>query len=302
MSALTAADDSFHPPTSDDPLWTETSWYGFAVPERKLGGMIYPLFRRNQGVCSIAVHVWDAAAHEPWRVPYSRAQWHVPIPARDLTDFEAVGLRYTCLEPLSRYRVQYDDSPALSLQLEYRGLIAPHVALLAGGHGHVDQPCRVTGSLRLHGEEIAVDGLEMRDRSWHVRDDRRSTRASYSYGLRDAREAFLAMGIEAGDVCKLVGGFLLRDGEKADLVAGERRVLERRDGYPLRIAVEAEDRLGRRLRADGRTLSRLASQATPGMFAWMSLTEWRLDGDAVCHGEDQDIWSPDALAAAPRLR
>ncbi len=302
MSALTAADDCLHAPASDDPLWTETSWYGFAVPERKLAGMIYPLFRRNQGVCSISVQVWDAGAHEPWAVPYSRTQWHVPIPALDLTNFEAAGLRYTCLEPLTRYRVQYDDPPALSLDLEYQGLIAPHVALLAGGHGHVDQPCRVLGSLRLHGEEIPVDGLEMRDRSWHVRDDRRSTRASYSYALGEGLESFLAMGIEAGDVCKLVGGFLLRGGEKADLVSGERRVLERRDRYPLRVSIEAEDRLGRSLRAEGRTLSRLASQATPGMFAWMSLCEWRLEGGSVCHGEDQDIWSPDALAAASRLR
>ena len=302
MSELTRADDDLHPPASDDPLWTETSWYAFSVPERGLAGTVYPLFRLNQGVCSIAVSVWDASAHAPWAVPYNRAQWHLPMPAGDLSDFEAGGLRYTCLEPLTRYRVQYDDPPALSLDLEYQGLIAPHVALLAGGHGHVDQPCHVTGTLRLHGEEIRIDGFEMRDRSWHVRDDRRSTRASYSYALRDAGEAFLAMGMESGDVCKLVGGFLLRNEEKADLVAGERRVLERRDGYPLRIAIEAEDRLGRALRAEGRTLSRLANQATPGMFAWMSLAEWRLGGEPVCYGEDQDIWSPDVLAAAAGLR
>jgi len=26
-------DDEFHPPTSDDPEWTETCWFTFTVPE-----------------------------------------------------------------------------------------------------------------------------------------------------------------------------------------------------------------------------------------------------------------------------
>ena len=37
------------------------------------------------------------------------------------------------------------------------------------------------------------------------------------------------------------------------------------------------------------------TKATPGMFAWLSRTEWRV-GAARCHGEDQEIWSPDLLA------
>ena len=45
-------DDLFHPPTSDDPFWTETCWFTFAVPERKLSGQLYPFFRANQGVTS----------------------------------------------------------------------------------------------------------------------------------------------------------------------------------------------------------------------------------------------------------
>jgi hypothetical protein len=33
-------------------------------------------------------------------------------------------------------------------------------------------------------------------------------------------------------------------------------------------------------------------QATPGMFAWMSLTRWT-NGEFAGHGEDQEGWSPD---------
>ena len=30
----TEADDDWHPPTTDDPYWTETLWLRFAVPDR----------------------------------------------------------------------------------------------------------------------------------------------------------------------------------------------------------------------------------------------------------------------------
>jgi hypothetical protein len=78
-------------------------------------------------------------------------------------------------------------------------------------------------------------------------------------------------------------------------------VLERhpRRKAVIAVALEAEDRSGRALHAEGRCVSRLANQATPGMFAWMSLTEWETRRGAAV-GEDQDVWSPDLLGG-PRL-
>jgi hypothetical protein len=162
----------------------------------------------------------------------------------------------------------------------------------------------VQGRLRLRGEEISVDCLDMRDRSWHVRDDLRSTRASYSYAIASPTEAFLAAGFEVGDECRLVAGHLLRDGVASPLAGGTRRVVERdaAHGFPRRVAIEAVDALGRRLETEGRCVSRLANQATPGMFAWLSLTEWRLGSAAAVTGGDQDIWSPDRLGPPGRHR
>lgn len=57
-------DDQFHPPTTDDPFWTETCWFTFAVPERKLSGQLYPFFRKNQGVASGACVLWDDSGHQ----------------------------------------------------------------------------------------------------------------------------------------------------------------------------------------------------------------------------------------------
>jgi hypothetical protein len=285
-------DDRFHPPARDDPHWSETSWYGFQVPERRLAGAVYPLFRPNLGTCSLSVHVWDDGAHEPWRVRYARCLWHLPMPAGELDDCELAGLSLRCLEPLRRYRVQYADGERLALDLEYEGVVPPHALSVDPARGHVDQPCRVRGRLRLDGEEIPVDGYDMRDRSWHVRDDLGSTRAGYAYAIAGDRALHaMSFGDEAETV---VAGFWWCDGRQAPLTGGRRSVLARDPtrGFPLRVAIEARDGDGRDLRAQGTCLSRLAFQATPGMFAWMSLVEWDVNGVRV-FGADQDIWSPD---------
>jgi hypothetical protein len=291
------ADDGFHRPADPSPHWTETAWFGFQVPERGLAGTVYALFRPNLGVASLAVYVWDGSDHEPWRVPYGRSLWHQPLPAGDLTDLALGGLRLRCLAPLARYALAYEDGPRLRLDLRYDALLPPHGVGIDAGRGHLDQPCRVTGSLVLGGETIPVDALDMRDRSWSLRDDLRSVRASYSYAIASARDGFLAAGFELGGASRLVAGFLVRDGVKADLVGGTRRVVERRAGYPLRVRVSARDALGRSLEAEGRCASRLAQQATPGLFAWMSLAEWRFDGRSAW-GADQDVASPDLLPLA----
>jgi hypothetical protein len=48
---------------------------------------------------------------------------------------------------------------------------------------------------------------------------------------------------------------------------------ERVDGYTTRIELEAIDTDGCRLEVTGRCVDRLANQATPSQFAWMSMTE-----------------------------
>jgi hypothetical protein len=295
---LTADDDRFHPVAAPDPLWTETSWWGFLVPERSLGGMVYTLFRPNLGVATLVVQVWDGDAVEPWRAPYARQLWHLPMPDGDLTDCRVGGLHLECLEPLSAYRLRYADGDLLDLDLGYRGYGAPHEVPVGGGNGHLDQACHVRGSLSVGGEEVVVDGPGLRDRSWYVRQDRRTLRAGYTYAVVDEGEHLVVHSRAAGeaDATTVLGGYLQRDGRKADLVGGTRTVTSRRRGHPDELLVEATDADGRTVTATGTAFASLASQSTPGMFAWMTMCRWSVDGrDAV--GEDHDVWSPDLLAA-----
>jgi hypothetical protein len=294
VSELTAADDGFHQPATDDPWWTETAWFSAEVPERELSLTIYPVFRPNLGVAALTVAVWDATAVSSWEIPYFRSLWHLALPASDLTSLDLAGLRYRTIEPLHAYEVTYHDGERVALELRYDGLREPH----APHAGHLDQSCRVTGTITLGGERIDVDGFAMRDRSWGPRPDDRTTVASYSYGIASTGDEWLAIGFLAGASYQLVAGYLVRDGEKAALTGGERRVVERATGYPVAIEIDATDALGRRLEARGRCTNRFAKQATPGMFAWMSQTEWQWSG-LTAHGEDQDIWSPNRLPDLP---
>jgi hypothetical protein len=295
---LTPADDTLHPPTSDDIFWTETAWFAFAIPERRLTGCIYPLFRPNQNICSAGVYVWDDSGEGAHEILYAQNFWHLPLP-EDLRHMELPsGLAYEVLEPLHRYRVSYRDGNELALNLVYEGLIPPHPTERGGVVSHLDHPCRVTGTLRLGDEELAVDCLEMRDKSWGIRPDFRwimgTTRAAYTYGLASADSAFLALSASPdGGEGTVMSGVLVRDGELAPLVSGIRRAdLER--GRPTKVVVEATDARGRSFRAEGRCVNRFAFQSSPGLFAWMSGTEWDLDG--------QPAWGEDQLMVPPSIR
>jgi hypothetical protein len=41
-------DDSFHAPQTPDPLWNETTWFSFSVPERAIQGYVYPWVRPSR--------------------------------------------------------------------------------------------------------------------------------------------------------------------------------------------------------------------------------------------------------------
>jgi hypothetical protein len=163
---------------------------------------------------------------------------------------------------------------------------------------HLDQFGRVTGSLVLHGEEIPVDCVAIRDRTWTVRHERWKHGGGYGYttGAASAGDAFLAVGTTDG-----VSGFLLQDGTPAALVEGSRRVERAPEhGYVARVRIEATDAEGRTLEAEGAPVSRMA-MPIPGVHgvAWTSLIGWTLNG-MPAWGEDQEPWPIMAWSNARR--
>lgn len=301
MRPLSDADDRFHSVPTDDPMWTETTWWGFSDPEAPMGGMVYALFRPNLGVAALVTQMWDADAVEPWRAPYARSLWHLPYPTEDLTDLSVGPLRLHCVEPLTAYELAYRDGEngaPFSLNLSYRAVMDPHVVVSDEHAGHFDQLCHVTGEVSVGPISYEIDCHALRDRSWYVRKDMRSLRTAYTYGARGSDHHFLAYSRPEdadSDESSINGGYLVHGGHKANLVGGVRRVLSRRRGHPHDIEMTATDADGRDVHAQGQVRTSLASQSTPGMFAWMSTVDWTIDGESG-HGEDHDVWSPDELS------
>jgi hypothetical protein len=291
-------DDSCHLPPDDEPWWTETTWFSWMVPERKLMGHWYLVMRANVGVQFGGVCVFDDAAVLPWELPAYDWDWHEPLAEpHDLRDVGGVmrGMSLQCLEPGVRYRFAHDGAD-VSLDLEFEALLRPMITRgqPPADHGSkIDQPGRITGAMVLRGEEIAVDCISMRDRSWGVRKPRRQPRIGYCHATSGPDSSFLVISVDRNGSDGIVQGYLMRDGAWARITEGTRAAQRDDQGRPSAIRILAVDELGRELEAHGTTVSRQVLLAYPDMFCWNSLARWEFDG-ATAWGEDQDVWHPRA--------
>lgn len=298
------ADDAFHP--GADPWHTEGSWWSFCVPGRKLGGWIYHLTRLNLGLASGGAWLWDERTRNCFEAPYFLNQVVQPLGdrPRDLNDFRwPDGVSLKTLEPTKRYRLQFTDAPRLSLDLEYEAAAEPWVSVSGSPAKpfRMEQLCRVRGEVVLHGERIAVDCHAFRDHSWGVRREQTQS-ASPATGPFEQRPVIYLFG-HAGPALGFFvmggGGYLVRDGRRLNLVAAAQRIeRDASDGHIARITVEAKDREGRSMTANGRTLSWILRPSNSGV-ALVHLVEWAIDGQRGW-GELQDVWPYDTWAAYRR--
>jgi hypothetical protein len=293
--------DHFHTPDGAAPYFGQTSWHTFNVPERRITGQLYSFFLPSLGVCAAAAYVWDDSGDSLSTCRYAKNFWHLPLPTTDLTDVElANGIRYRRLEPGMRYELHYvdPDSGEIEMDLVFRGLREPHML----GDAHFDQPGHMTGTLRLGEERIAVDGVAMRDSTWHVRSpfgggmqaDSRGSHGGYNWGAAGTSpqsDAFhlITREAEPGRMTS-IAGFMVRDGQLARVREGEREVLERVADRPSRVRLRMVDELDRESIIEGRCVNALGMHRTPNAWTWNCLTEWDWDGQQAW-GEDHDNWS-----------
>lgn len=79
---LTPDDDRFHPAT--DHWWeTETAWFAFSIPERRIGDWFYNQVLATQQVCNGGAWVWDDS---PGDALYSSNQKGLALPPIDELD------------------------------------------------------------------------------------------------------------------------------------------------------------------------------------------------------------------------
>ena len=306
MSAFGPDDDALHTAVMSDRWWeTETAWFSFHHPDRRLGGWLYTMVRPNIGTVAGGAWVWDDSASLPWDVLYSANYTALRLPAetdlRNTTLPNGVSIRV--LEPGHVYDLGYDDADRLQVRLRFTGVMPPEplsaVGSTFGSAHHFDQFGRVTGVVTLGAEPIHIDCIAMRDRTWGPRPENRPRQAAYVTGAAGPDDSFLAVTDTRPDGDPIAYGFLRRDGRTVALASGARTVTRHREeGWAERIVVSAVDMEGRELRAVGEPVSRMIIDRHT-FIDINSLVRWDFDGETAW-GEDQDMWPVHTFAAARR--
>jgi hypothetical protein len=174
--AFKPEDDCYHR-LSDDPYETETNWWSFNIPERRMAGWIHTPYYPNRKTATWRIFVWDGDGTEPGRLAYYKKVVEAPMPddpdLRDIT-YPQGGYSLKMLEPGMKYHLRYTDlERGFELDFVHSGVHPPH--RVRPGEPpflqtpHYDQLGRVQGMMKLRGETIAIDGVGVRDRTWGPR-------------------------------------------------------------------------------------------------------------------------------------
>lgn len=293
---FTPRDDRLHSTEIGSEWWgTETAWFSFHQPERRLGGWFYTMVRPNIGTVAGGAWIWDDSAHLPWEVPYSANYTALELPPdQDLDDITLpTGVSIRVIEPCMSYALGYNDGARLQASLRFDGVMPPEpltsIGSTFGNSHHFDQIGKVSGELVLHGETITIDCLAVRDRTWGRRREDRPRQAAYVTGIASAEHGFLAVTNVEEKRNPVAYGFLRRGGRTSSLTRGERR-LERDsvNGWITRVELQARDAEGRELLAVGEPVSRIVINRHT-FIDINSLMRWDINGE-ISWGEDQDMW------------
>jgi hypothetical protein len=304
MSELPAA-DRFGVGRTDNPYWNENSWFSLTIPERRIHGLIQHFFRPNMGLLVGGPVLWDPSGTWQWNCLHYG--WsHLQAAPGDAKKFDLKArnsLSVRVLEPLRRYKIDYDRAGfALDLVWEAIGPLHrmetgdPDQAKTAAFHA--EQPGRMKGRIRRHGEELAVDCWSMRDCSSGPYDTETWPTGGYFWGIGPSG-AFLTMCIGRLPELRTMGGFLLRDGQISTLAEGTRRVEEYGEFGPKRLTFNARDELGRTVKATGSVDPGLVFTGYTDHTVVWALTEWDCGGE-TWWGDNQEFYPAEAFRRIAR--
>lgn len=277
------------------------------MPERKLNGAIYFYHRPNMRLSAGGPILWDPSGEEISNCLYWDWDTSQALPAdADMFDFTLDnGLSVKPIELLRSYRVAYKGD-GCEVDLRWDAVMEPHEMARVSGEvnpsvsgfwsdqgaggvttGHYEQAGRMRGSIAVEGEKIEVDCFSMRDRTWSPRRPRQ-IRLGYEWAVASEESSFFApsTAVLPGDQDPVLGtteqvtaGWYMKDGVKADLVSGERRVVDRGDdGHCRQVVIDATDSLGRSLHTEGQRVNLLRWTGYNDWIDHFGLAEWQFDG------------------------
>lgn len=294
---------------SDDSSATETWWWCFHIPERNLNAEVYFWVHTSLGTMSGGVWIFEGIKKHHLQAEHFNFRNYLPRPQLgESTLFcPELNLRINIIEPMQEHEVLYED-PATDTRLILRSTaVMPPV--VRSNNAHLDQGMRMTGTLRLRGEDLKIDCIAMRDRSWgkprpEVPVNHPPT--CWCVGItRDGKTAFnfsgcddprrnpdvAAYGLTAQEMFK--DGWMWRSGELRKIVSLSKLTTRDAGGLqPRTLECTIEDSHGELFELRGEILASVFWSPWPNMAAFFGqLTRWEMGGE-VFYGECQEVlWS-----------
>ena len=297
-------DAELHEPKAGEPLWGETNYFGFEIPEVPLHVGLYSLFRPNLGIVNSAIFVNSRHVVSGWEIDYWDHRAYLPLDGQPLTDFElANGLRVRSREPNRLWDISFHRAGApLEIDVTFEALMPPldihdpemdprakrggtdlsAGALWAGGH--FDLTGAVTGTVTLRGRTHRVDWLSTMDHSWGVRGEFQPGTMTWLQAHFSRELAVHAMfefdpATPVGEPLdlRLTHGYLMRDGSARGFKDGRGRT--ERDGlYQASTSLDLVDVDDRVWHLEGARLTQFPAEYWPGSMSMMVMKRWQMDG------------------------
>lgn len=304
MSDISSELDHFFGEVREDPYWTESSWFSWAIPKKDICGLIWNHFRPNMNCVCGGPAMWDLSGRHVWDFRYfdfqtmrllPEGRWGVDYDKFDFRTPWSMDIRM--LEPLKTYRIQYDRA-GFRLDLTFTAVAEPNIMgqptseqLVRAFRLHFEQPGRMQGVVELEGERFEVDCYSIRDGGHGPRSLESAKPGGYAWSTASDGHGWHILAPDAsGRTAKAVGGYILRDGVLAAAEDGHRRVLEREGPRPTKVEIWLKDKLGRELTAIGREHVPAEVMLFPDRGQWWTLFRWDYDGFVDAIGEDQEYY------------
>jgi hypothetical protein len=224
---ISAHDELRHPKT-DNPLWRESMWYCFDMPDLEMGGAFYYSYMPNTDdpTASFSVYLTKGMQREPNKTFYSFAKT-MPIPDAEWNDLKLGDYaHYKCIEPLKKWHISIHDGSRLDAEID--------AEFFAGGWHYIDntfetpkylagdryhRPWKMTGEMVLDGQKIDLNYTGDADHSWGPRVWEPLYKSKYTAGQCGTDFAFHAFSGVALDGGVFPYGFVW-DGRKMSPISG----------------------------------------------------------------------------------
>lgn len=306
FSQMKAEEEHIRPvPPGVSHEWTETSMFGFNIPEHGIDCILYFWHHPALKITSGGIMIWKGRNINQVECEYSDYRLAMPIPEDHTNCTYANGITVRMVEPLNAFHITFEDKDRnTSLDLHLRAIMPP--ACRHNG-GHITQAMKTNGTLVLNGKRYTIDGFHSRDRSWNEARSEALLKLppiSWAVGVVDENFAFHHLSFEnpayhpewdgklesPSPTCQW--GYVWENGELHGVVASDQKTeVDPNTLAPLKVTSTLTATNGKTYSINGEADTITQIQCWPNMSGHFALMRWDIDGRAVAWGDLQRcIW------------